>query len=264
MSEIIETTAREEMIRVENLSYFEEDRALLSSLSFSIPKGGVHGVLGPRGSGKGLLLSILAGCEKADEGSTTVHGIQSCEETNTRKKIGYVPKHPAFYRDMTVLEVLDFIGEAREVPADKRYRQIKEALELLELSERKNRLVSRLTPSETTRLSIAGALLGNPDVILLDDPFSQKDPELRALLSRLIPMLGRVKTVLLSGTDFKTIRSLCEDVAILADGKILAYGTFEELEHQLTQRGETASLEKIYESLLPSVQTLTDRKEELK
>ncbi len=264
MSEAIKETIRDEMIRVEALSFHDGDRALLSSLSFSVKAGGIHGILGPKGAGKSLLLNLLAGITKADGGSITIRGQELWSEGTVKNaKIGYLPQYPTFYKTMTIFEILDFVGETRGVPASRRYRQIKESLELLELDAVQNRLYERLTPSEAKRTALAAALLGNPDVILIDEPFLWIESTLREQITHVISMLGSVKTVLLASSDFSVVRSLCEDVLILSDGEALALGSFEELEQKLTAREEGLTLEELYRSLLPADATATERKEVL-
>lgn len=245
-----EANVREEMIRVEGLSHREGDRAFFSSLSFTVKAGGVHGILGPHGAGKSLFFSFLAGTTQADEGEIMICGKELLTDGAPKNvKIGYLPQHPAFYKSMTVFEILDFVSETRGVSANRRYRQIKEALDLVGLSSVQNRLFERLTPSEAKRTALAAALLGNPDVILLDEPFLWVESDLRGQIAHVISMLGGVKTVLLASSDFSVIREFCDDVLILSDGEVLAQGSFEELEQKLAAREEGTTLEEIYRSL---------------
>ncbi len=240
MADTTETTKTAKTIQVSHLSKYDfqsgERKIVLDDLSFnvSMEAKGIHGILGPKGAGKSTLLAILSGSAEADGGTVYIKGKEIHPHgKEQRKRIGFVPEIPVFYHDMTVEETLDFMGQIRDVPADKRYRQIKEALELVGLDEIRGRLVRYLTMQDKKRLSVAGALLGNPEVLLLDEPISAKDTATRSEFQNLIRMLGKIKTIVLASSDFKTVRELCEDVVILSDGKILAKDRFEVLEEKL-------------------------------
>ena len=230
-------------LSVNGLSYSNKQGMLLKNLSFSISKGGLHAILSPLGSDSSTLLDLLSGVVTSSSGSVTLLGDPiSFTEVTWKKKIGYVPKFPEFYGTMTVYEVLDFVGDARSVPLELRVRQIEEALELLDISSLEHRLISSLSLGEKKRLGLAAALLGNPEILLFDDPTTEFKPLLR--------MLGGLKTVILGGGDFEIMRELCDDVVILSEGALIANGTFAELEDKLTNNGETLSLFEFYSSLV--------------
>ncbi len=223
----------------------------LRGISFEVDKKGIYGILAPRGSGKSRLLNIIAGCEKKDGGEVLVCGIAVTEDSiEVKKRIGYAQKKNVFYPDMTVLETLGFAGETRGVESARLYRQIKEAMELVGLDAQKNRLVKNLTEFEVKKLSVAVSLLGNPDILIFDEPItSRMSLADREELEALILMLGKMKTVILSTDDYKTARSLCGDVLILSDGQVLAKGDFDVLEEKMRASGGGASLEAMYNSL---------------
>ena len=261
MTEIQETMTdsavlRPTVLRVEKVSGADPYERKVESLSFEIAEKGVHAILGPKGSGKTLLMDLLSGSEWAGDGRI-LFGEQELtpEAWELKKKIGYVQQRCPFDGTQTVTEVLDFVGEARGVVPEKRYRQIKEALDLTGLEACRNRLVKRLTAEEEKRLGLAAALLGNPDVLLLDEPIPAVRADARQEFFELIRMLGRIKTVLLATADFEVARSLCEDVVILSDGKLLAKGGFEELDAKLKAGGESESLEQIYRMLAAAAAT---------
>ena len=226
-------------ISVASMNYSSEEGNSIRDLSFSFSKGGVHGILSPFGVDASLTLALLSGVLCPDSASVTL-GAQTVDFSSVawKKTIGYVPKSPAFYPEMTVYELLDFVGEARGVSSDLRLRQIEEALDLVGIDSLANRLVSRLSAGEKKRLSLAAALLGNPSFLFLDAPSAE--------LSDLIRMLGKHKTVILGGGDLPLMRSLCEDVVILSDGALLASGSFAELEEQLSRGEEKKSLAEVY------------------
>ena len=153
--------------------YYED--LSLRNISFKIEEKGVYAFLGKSKSGKTALATLLAGIEKYDSGrllykDTEMYSSKK-SEFQIKKKIGYVPEKCFFDGDMTVFEVLEFTGRVKKIDSDKRYRQIKEAMELMGLSELSNMTVDTIGLSERKRLSIASALIGNPDVIIFDEPF---------------------------------------------------------------------------------------------
>ena len=236
-------------LKVDSLCKNENEFCGLRDVSFSVAKGGIHGILGAKGSGKTLLLDILAGCALPNGGKITFLNVQERGmPTASRQRIGYVPAVPSFYEDMTVAEVLDFVGDARRVLPDKRYRQIQEALELTGLSEIPNRLIARLSREEKKRLSFAAALLGNTELLLLDEPLTGVGEAATAEILSLIRLLGKHKTVVLASARYALVRELCEDCMLLADGISLAQGSFEQLDQAVLASHQT-SLEDFYASL---------------
>jgi ABC-2 type transport system ATP-binding protein len=198
-----------------------------------------------------LLLQLLAGVKTPDEGYVFIREEgRNASAPKVKAKIGYVPSNPVFYGDMTVTEIMDFVGQARGIGADKRYRQIKEAMDLTGIEDIGSRLAGKLNVEQRKRLSYACALLGNPDVLLVDEPIPVKDAAKRAEFMDLLVMLGRVKTVIMASADFSVVRKLCEDVLIMAEGTLLVQGSFESLEGKLLQsrgmrvstRGEGSAL----------------------
>lgn len=237
------------MIQVNGLSYEREGKRLLKDISFSIPGKGIYGVLGPKDSGKTLLLELLAGVEHGTGGTVEIDGQkQDGFRTDLRSKIGYVSQEPAFYSKMTVSEWLDFVGETRRVLPDKRYRQIEEALTLTDLSDKSNCLTDRLFAEERKKLSLAAALLGNTEILLLDEPFWGNTEEKRRECMELFRMLGKHKTVLLATRNMEALKELCDRLLLLSDGMLLADNSFEKMEEQLSEKG-TVSLKEIYAML---------------
>jgi ABC-2 type transport system ATP-binding protein len=246
----------EEMICVSELSYSGRLGAPLKNLSFSIEKGGIHGILSPGGVEASTLLAILAGSIVGADGSLTIHlgdeDSEKAKQCNRRKrKIGYVPKTPEVYRDMTVFEFLDFVGEARGCAAELRLRQIEEALDLVGLSDKENRLFERLSAVQKKKVSLAAALLGNPSVLLIDEPIpAGANAADQREIAELIRMLGKLKTIVLAGESLSTMREFCEDVVLLSGGELLAKGSFAELEENLARSEEKISLDELYASLV--------------
>ena len=243
--------AQSEMVCVREVEKIYGGKSGIEGFSMTIGKGGIHGILGARRSGKTTLMELLAGCVCADAGSIAIGGRElSVDAVDVKQKIGYVPQNMSVCSDMTVGEFLNFVGQTRKVETNKRYRQIKEALDLTGLETAQNRLMGRLTSYERKKVFLAAALLGNPDVLLLDEPIPVCSAEQRRELEGLVQMLGKIKTVLLATASFETARSLCEDVVILSDGRQLVAGSFEALESKLAKSDEAVSLEDLYRSLV--------------
>lgn len=238
------------LLTAENISKTYGECAALQNVTFSVPKGGIHGILGASGSGKSVLMDILSGSISADGGKVFLSGVPiGIAEKAVKAKIGYMPQRFPFFPNMTVEETLDFVGDARGVSEERRYRQIKEALDLVGLPEREKRLLKHLTGEEKQRVSLAAACLGNPDILLLDEPIPKGDPNKREEFFGILRMLGKIKTVLLATSDFDVAKTLCGDVAILSDGKILVQGDFAELDAKLRQNEEASSLAELYRIL---------------
>ena len=177
----------ESILQTSHVSKNDGNGCVLKDVCISFSPKGIHGILGPKKSGKSTLMDLLAFCEEADEGEILLRGLPLDQKNKSWKaEIGYVPQTPDFYEKMTVLEILDFVGETRGVSADKRYRQIKEALSLLEMETAQNALIASLTPMEKRRVALAAALLGNPQILLLDEPaFFEKRSETVSLIQML-------------------------------------------------------------------------------
>ena len=229
------------------------------AISFSIQKKGIHGILGPDGSGKRELLRILAGIDESLSGEVEIGGaLLSVENIALRATVALVPEKPTLVGSMTVRETLEFAGTAKRVNPELLPRQIREAEELLGLDGISRRLVRRLTDAERWRVALAMALLGNPEILLLDEPMRTLGEDSYEGRMELVSMLGKVKTVVISTVSYSLARALCEDVILLSGGRCLVQGGFEELESRLAQNGSSDSLEEIYHSLCVSARELRE------
>ena len=242
----------ETLLTVENLCKTTGKNVLFENLTFSIPKKGVHGLLAHRGAGKTTLLNSLAGWDEDFQGSILLGETSMEKDAIVRKRrIGYLPKVPALDLSMTVEEILLFAGRAKNVSAEKLGARMSEALELVGLSERSHRLCENLTVFERQKLSIAMALVGNPKLLLMDEPTAKLGRTEEREMWELIRMLGEVKTVFLATDRYEEAVALCEDILLMADGRILASGTIDELEDQLARKqgGGGMDLSSVYASL---------------
>ena len=237
-------------LRVEGLCVDE----VLKDVSFSFGQNGIHGILAPGGTGKTTLMEVLSCSLPVDGGSFSIGELgtvtaQSSEKqrVNMRKKIGYVREESVFYPEMTVYETMDLVGSARGVESGKLIRQIKEALMITGLSEIEKRLVRNLSLSELKKLDLAAALLGNPDIILVDGLHSFAFGGNREEFFDVLKKLGGIKPIVVAAEELSVVRGLCDEIVIMSDGKVLGCGSFSEFESRLTKSGET--LEALYGSL---------------
>ncbi len=242
----------ETMLTVESLCKSTDKDILLRNLTFSISKKGIHGLLAPHGAGKTALLRILAGWDNVFEGEILLGEASLAKDALTRKRrIGFLPEIPVTDPSMTVEETMVFVGRAKRVPAEKLNARIGEALELVGLSGLSRRLCGNLTAFERQKLSVAMALVGNPKLLLMDEPTGKLGRAEAKEMWELIRMLGEVKTVLLATDQYEEAVELCDDILLMADGRILASGTVAELEEQLAKKqGEGGmTLSAVYASL---------------
>ena len=256
VQEIQETPKRELLLTAADVTVREG----AESITLAVRKKGIHGILGPVGAGKGELLRRLAGIVPTEGEILLVGERVTPEATAIRKKIGYVPECPRLDGTMTVSETLELAGAVKGVDPERRTRQVREALELMGLDGVKKRLVARLGDRERWRLALGMALVGNPELLLLENPFSGIPEEEAQGRRELFAMLGRVKTVLMTTATFSEAKALCEDVTILSDGAVLASGSFEELEETLARNDGETTLEEIYRQLCAVCQK-ADREE---
>lgn len=205
----------------------------LKDISFAIEEKGVYGFLGKDGAGKSALAHVLAGASETDGGSVLYkeRELYSSDKLGAeiKLKIGYAPEKCVFDGDMTAFELLDLTGKAKKTEPDKRYRQIKEALELTGLSPKGNTLIEQLNLSEKKRLSIANALLGNPEVIILYEPLRYLDANQASEIKKLIAMLCSKKVVLIFSARPADIEELCGTVAIMHEGRLALWEKTEDL-----------------------------------
>ena len=212
------------ILKVENISKKSEDGVILDAISFEIEEKGVFAILGKKDSEKTALANVLAGCSALDSGEIVYKDINVYSNSKNNRlakaKIGYVPQEITFFDDMTAFEILEFAGKLRKVETDKRIRQIKEALEIVGLSDKYEVLVKDFSLSEKKRLSLAHALIGNPSLIILDEPTAQISLEDAALFKKIIMMLGDKKTVILLTDKINLAQSVATNVGIMSNGTI--------------------------------------------
>lgn len=223
------------MIQVENISKRYGHSAALDDVSFTINEGEILGFLGPNGAGKSTTMNIITGYISATEGSVKVDGIDILENPNeVKKKIGYLPELPPLYPDMTVEEYLTFVSQIKKVESTKQKKHIKEIMDIVKISDVKNRLIRNLSKGYKQRVGLAQAIIGNPEVLILDEPTVGLDPKQIIEIRNLIKDLGEKHTIMLSSHILSEVSAICDRVIIVNRGKIVASGTPDELSSRLS------------------------------
>lgn len=221
------------MIEIKNLVKKYSDKCALDDVSIGFESGGIHGILGPKGAGKSTLVDIISGCVLPTSGSVLVDGKDSFYDFEAKKKLSYLPEMPPLYPNMTVYEYLVFVGEAKMVDYDKLYRNVNSVMELTYIEDIKNTVIRNLSKGDRKRVGIAQTMLGNPDIIILDEPFAYLSSEQTVEMYDMLKKLGEIKTLIISTQRLSDVLALCSDVAILSAGKLLAHDTIENLEKNL-------------------------------
>ncbi len=217
------------MIQIQNLSKRFGSKYVLNGVSFSIKKGEIVGFLGPNGAGKTTTMNILTGYLSFTEGEITVNGMDILEFPNEAKRsIGYLPEQPPLYPEMTVTEYLNFVYELKGCTLN-RAKHIAEILEVVKLTDVKNGVIGHLSKGYKQRVGIAQALMGNPPVIILDEPTVGLDPRQVVEIRNLIRTLGLDHTVILSTHILQEVQAVCDRVIIINKGRIVADRRTEEI-----------------------------------
>lgn len=219
------------MITVEHLTKRYGEFTALEDLSFEIEEGHVYGFLGPNGAGKSTTMNIMTGCLSATEGRIRINGHDIFEEPDKAKRLlGYLPEQPPLYMNETPLEYLKFVGEAKGLKGRELADQIQTVIRQTRLEGMENRLISKLSKGYRQRVGIAQALLGDPKIIILDEPTVGLDPIQIIEIRDLIRQFSQEHTVILSSHILSEVQAICEKVLIIARGKLLAFDAPENLE----------------------------------
>lgn len=235
------------LLKVDDIRVSESGKLLLDGLSFDINEKGIYAILSKNIKAKTALAKALSGVSGVDSGRIVFRDtdlFQKGKGISPKAKIGYMPSSSFFYPDMTVYETLDFTGRLRGVEADKRVRQIKAALDFVLLSEKGEALVEHLGASEKKRLAFANTLIGNPSLLVLDDPMAGVSSEDKALICDLISSLAEKKAVIILTDRVGDAKKLAHTVGILSNKKIVLWETVEKIKDKLS--GDEDALFKTY------------------
>ena len=260
------------MIEVKDLVKKYGDHVAVDHLSFTIEKGKIYGFLGPNGAGKSTTMNMITGYIASTQGEILIDGHNILEEPEAAKKcIGYLPELPPVYQDMTVREYLKFVAELKSIPKAEREKNIKEVMSTTKLEEVQERLIKNLSKGFKQRVGIAQALLGYPEIIILDEPTVGLDPKQIIEIRQLIRELAKEHTVILSSHILAEIQEVCDYIMIISKGHLVASDTPENLEKtlsnqrqtELVAKGKMETVQQILESMegLQNVE-ITEGKEE--
>jgi ABC-2 type transport system ATP-binding protein len=219
------------LIEVKHLTKRYGNLCAVSDLSFTIEKGQIYGFLGPNGAGKSTTMNIMTGCLAATSGEVKIGGYDIFEESAEAKKlIGYLPEQPPLYLDRTPREYLTFVARAKKIPEKQIPQQIQRVLNVTQTQDVADRLIKNLSKGYKQRVGIAQALLGDPEVIILDEPTVGLDPRQIIEIRELIQELGKDHTVILSSHILSEVQAVCQTIMIISKGKLVACDTAENLE----------------------------------
>ena len=246
------------MIEVKELVKRYSGNIAVDHLNFHVEKGQIYGFLGPNGAGKSTTMNMMTGYLAPTEGQIRINGHDVAEDPmEARKSIGYLPEIPPLYPDMTVLEYLRFAAELKRIPKQERSSEVERVMGETRIKDMENRLIRHLSKGYKQRVGLAQALLGDPEVLILDEPMVGLDPKQIIEIRELIRSLGKKHTVILSSHILSEITSVCDHVLIISHGKLVASDTPENLSRymkesdalELTVRGSREACEEAMELL---------------
>lgn len=218
------------MIEIQNLTKNYGRIRAVNNLSFTVKKGEILGFLGPNGAGKSTTMNIITGYIPSSKGSVKVCGYDIMEQPKeVKKRIGYLPEHPPVYHDMTVIDYLNFVSELKLVDKKQKKSQIDDIMELVKITDHKNRLIKNLSKGYKQRVGLAQALVGSPEVLVLDEPTIGLDPKQIIEIRKLIKALSKEHTIILSSHILPEVSAVCERIVIINKGEIAAVDTPENL-----------------------------------
>lgn len=218
------------MIEVMNVTKRYGQHVALNNISFTVNEGEVLGFLGPNGAGKSTTMNIITGYISATDGTVKVDGIDILEHPeDAKKKIGYLPEIPPLYPEMTVEEYLKFVCDIKKVPAAEKEKSLENIMKTVKIWDVKGRLIKNLSKGYRQRVGLAQAIIGNPEVLILDEPTVGLDPNQIIEIRNLIKDLGKKHTIILSSHILPEVSAVCDRVLIINKGQIVASGTPDEL-----------------------------------
>ena len=241
------------MIEVRNLVKKYGDHVAVDHLNFTVEKGKIYGFLGPNGAGKSTTMNMITGYIASTEGDILIDGHNILEEPEeAKKKIGYLPELPPLYQDMTAREYLEFAAELKGIPKEKRQGNINGVMSTTKIQNVKDRLIKNLSKGYKQRVGLAQALLGYPEIIILDEPTVGLDPKQIIEIRDLIKSLGKNHTVILSSHILSEVSAVCDYVLIIDKGKLVASDSPENLSRlmsganslEMTVKGKESEIRK--------------------
>ena len=222
------------MIEVKNVTKKYGKTVAVEDISFTINDGEIVGLLGPNGAGKSTTMNILTGYIEQTSGEVTIEGYNTLKKPRKAKKqIGYMPEGVPLYTDLTVKEFVTYMAELKQVNRKIRKEKVQKVIEQTGLKEVQNKLTKNLSRGYKQRVSMAGALVGEPKILILDEPTVGLDPKQITEIRNLIKELGKTHTIILSSHILSEVSQICNKVIIINKGKIVAIDTPEKLEDKV-------------------------------
>ena len=223
------------MIEINNLVKKYGDKRAVSGISFTVNDDEVLGFLGPNGAGKTTTMNIISGYLSSTSGTVKVNGHDILEEPEVAKKqIGYLPENPPLYNDMTVREYLNYICDLKGVAKDQRKNQLDRILSLVKIDDVYNRLIGNLSKGYKQRVGIAQAMVGDPPILILDEPTVGLDPNQIIEIRKLIKSLSKTHSIIISSHILPEIQEIADRVVIINNGKIAAVDSISDLSKRLS------------------------------
>ena len=218
------------MIEIQNVSKRYGNKLAVNDVSFTIKKGEILGFLGRNGAGKSTTMNIVTGYISASSGRVLLDGHDILEEPReVKRRIGYLPEMPPLYMDMTVDEYLKFVCAIKDVKPSYVKSHLDDITELIRITDVRKRLIKNLSKGYKQRVGMAQALVGNPEVVIMDEPTVGLDPKQIIEIRKLIKQLGEDHTIVLSSHILHEVADVCERVVIINQGKIVAQDTLDNL-----------------------------------
>lgn len=246
------------MIEVENLTKKYDSHVAVDNLSFRVERGMIYGFLGPNGAGKSTTMNMMTGYIAATSGTVKINGYDILKNPEQAKKsIGYLPELPPVYPDMTVYEYLRFVAELKKVKKNERQAQIEDVMKQTQIEDVKGRLIKNLSKGYKQRVGLAQAIIGYPEVIILDEPTVGLDPKQIIEIRELIRELAKKHTIILSSHILSEVSAVCDHIMIISKGKLVASDTPEGLmtllkggrQMKLSVLGEQSKVEELLQSM---------------
>ena len=246
------------MIEVENLTKKYGSYVAVDNLSFRVERGMIYGFLGPNGAGKSTTMNMMTGYIAATSGTVKINGYDILKNPEQAKKsIGYLPELPPVYPDMTVYEYLRFVAELKKVKKNERQVQIEDVMKQTQIEDVKGRLIKNLSKGYKQRVGLAQAIIGYPEVIILDEPTVGLDPKQIIEIRELIRELAKKHTIILSSHILSEVSAVCDHIMIISKGKLVASDTPEGLmtllkggrQMKLSLLGEQSKVEELLRSM---------------
>ncbi len=218
------------MIEVKNLTKKYGSNVAVNDISFTVDKGQIYGFLGPNGAGKSTTMNIITGYLSSTAGTVTIDGFDILKDPlKAKKSIGYLPEIPPVYPDMTIREYLDFAGGLKGLPKKERAQEVIRVMEKTGITDMKDRLIKNLSKGYRQRAGLAQAILGDPEVIILDEPTVGLDPGQIIEIRELLRELKQDHTILLSSHILQEISAVCDHIMIISKGRLVASDTAENI-----------------------------------